>query len=315
MEDLPGKHAAIEIKVFIAAQFEIGEPGDGEAGEFQHWYLHYFKDAKSYYVPGAESPLWVTDDGVAGAILGMGKVRSSLSMQALLFDPRFDFSHSYFLITGCAGTSPKVETVTSVIWADAIVDYDLVLRLDNRDLRAGESECILYKGFEDPRLIRINKELLSLALELSGEVKLQNSREAQLYCNRYPYPAALSKPRIGVGTHVTGDSFFHGPHFSRQAQEVCVLNNVGPYAISEMEGVAVAYVLKKFGYGERTLALRSPVNFDQAEPGASHFQHVHATDGGSFSGGFAAGIENIFRVGLPVVEEICANWLIWKKRF
>jgi purine nucleoside permease len=39
-------------------------------------------------VPGALQPIYCDADGVCGAVLGMGKVNSSASMQAILLDPQ-----------------------------------------------------------------------------------------------------------------------------------------------------------------------------------------------------------------------------------
>ena len=54
-------------------------------------------------VRGAENPVYCNREGVCGAVLGMGKVRSSSSMTAILLDPRFDFLDAYFIISGVGG--------------------------------------------------------------------------------------------------------------------------------------------------------------------------------------------------------------------
>ena len=82
----------VKVKVFVAAMFEIGQNTGDRAGEFQHWYERYWKGAKPMAVPGALQPVYCNTDGVCGAVLGMGKVNSSSSMQAILLNPQFDFS-------------------------------------------------------------------------------------------------------------------------------------------------------------------------------------------------------------------------------
>ena len=86
------------MKVFIGAQFEIGGNAGDRAGEFQHWYERYWADEIPREVRGAENPVYCNREGVCGAVLGMGKVRSSSSMTAILLDPRFDFLDAYFII-------------------------------------------------------------------------------------------------------------------------------------------------------------------------------------------------------------------------
>jgi purine nucleoside permease len=100
----------IEVKVFIAAMFEIGQNSGDRAGEFQQWYEHYWKDAKPIEVKGALKPVYCNENGVCGSVLGMGKVNSSASMQAILLDPAFDFSKAYYILSGVAGTPPSRRT-------------------------------------------------------------------------------------------------------------------------------------------------------------------------------------------------------------
>jgi len=87
----------IAVKVFVAAMFEIGQNTGDRAGEFQHWYERYWKDAAPRGVTGALNPVYCNADGVCGAVLGMGKVNASASMQAILLDRRFDFSQAYLM--------------------------------------------------------------------------------------------------------------------------------------------------------------------------------------------------------------------------
>lgn len=117
--------APVKVKVFVAAMFEIGQNTGDRAGEFQHWYERYWKGATPVAVPGALQPVYCNADGVCGAVLGMGKVNSSSSMQAILLNPKFDFSQAYYVISGVAGTPPQRGTIGEVSWATWLVDYDL----------------------------------------------------------------------------------------------------------------------------------------------------------------------------------------------
>src|SRR3954451_5870245 len=67
----------IPVKVFVAALFEIGQNTGDRAGEFQHWYERYWRNATPIAVPGALNPVYCNADGVCGSVLGMGKVNSS----------------------------------------------------------------------------------------------------------------------------------------------------------------------------------------------------------------------------------------------
>ena len=43
----------VQVKVFVAAMFEIGKNTGDRAGEFQHWYERYWKSAVPISVGGA----------------------------------------------------------------------------------------------------------------------------------------------------------------------------------------------------------------------------------------------------------------------
>lgn len=315
-DKLPAKATAkkpVVVKVFIGAPFEIGKLTGDKAGEFQHWFERYFAaDTRAYKVPGAESDVFVNKDGVMGAVLGMGKVRSSSTMTAILADPRFDFSKTYFIITGCGGTSPSVGTVAAVFWADHLVDFDLGHRWAAGEVPAGDPLFSLRKGYEDVRVMKLNPQLVARALELTRDTPLNDSEVSQKYRQNYPQEAARRAPFVGMGTHVAGDTFFHGPGLSKQAQEVCDLNNGGTYTITEMEGMPVAYVIKKFGHEGRILSLRTAVNFDQGHPGETTLEHLDPAPG-NYPGGFDTGIRNAFEVGSRFVDHVLANWDAWSR--
>ena len=138
----------VKVKVFVAAMFEIGQNTGDRAGEFQYWYERYWKGATPITVPGALQPVYCNTDGVCGAVLGMGKVNSSSSMQAILQNPKFDFSKAYYVISGVAGTPPSRGTIGEVSWATWVVDYDLGHRWAPEENKAGEPTFMPRKGYE-----------------------------------------------------------------------------------------------------------------------------------------------------------------------
>ncbi|MEI9986332.1 MAG: hypothetical protein WDN69_26075 [Aliidongia sp.] len=112
----------LKVKVFVAAMFEIGQNTGDRAGEFQHWYERYWANSAPIPIKGALNPVYCNKDGVCGAVLGMGKVASSSSMQAILLNPQLDFSQSYYILSGVGGTPPARGTIGEVVWATWLVD-------------------------------------------------------------------------------------------------------------------------------------------------------------------------------------------------
>jgi purine nucleoside permease len=301
----------IPVKVFVAAMFEIGQNTGDRAGEFQHWYERYWRNATPIAVPGALNPVYCNADGVCGSVLGMGKVNSSSSMQAILLNRAFDFSQAYYVISGVAGTPPSRGTIGEVVWATWLVDYDLGHRWAPEENKPGEPTFMPRKGYEAYRLFRLNPTLVDWAMQLSADTPLKDSEAARKYRQRYPDAAARRAPFVGTGTHMTGDTFFHGPGMSKQAQYIAKLYGADDYVITEMEAAAIALVVKRTHGTDRLMSLRGAVNFDQGNPGETTLQHLDPAPGET-AGGFAETVENIELVGSRVVDYIVGHWAQWK---
>ncbi|MDR0770001.1 MAG: purine nucleoside permease [Burkholderiales bacterium] len=312
----PTAAAPIKVKVFIATMFELDDGNGQGASEFRHWKKRYWQNTTPIAVRGAPHPVYGNRDGVCGAVLGIGKVRSAAAMQAILLDPRFDFSEAYFMISGAAGAPPSKATIGSVIWGTWLVDADLGHRWAPDESAAGELAFLPCQGFETTSVLRLNPALVSWAMRLSAELStaapLQRSKAVETYCLRYPDAAARGAPVVGAGTHVTSDCFFHGPGLSAQTQAIARLYGADDYTISEMEGIAVAQAIQPLHGLERVMSLRVAANFDQPPPSETTVQHLavalaHTTDG------LADSIDNLEKVGGRVVDTIVARWEVWRK--
>ncbi|MBD9529650.1 purine nucleoside permease [Paracoccus sp. PAR01] len=301
----------IKVKVFVGSMFEIGENSGDRAGEYQNWYERYWQDTKPHEVKGAFRPVHCNDDGVCGSVLGMGKVNSSASMQAILLNPDYDFSEAYFILSGVAGTPPSRGTIGDVSWGTWLVDYDLGHRWAPEEGEPGAPVFMPRKGYEAYRLFELNPALVDWAVELSKDVELQDSESARNYRMRYPDASAQAAPSVKTGTHMTGDTFFHGPGLSNEAQYMAKLYGADDYLITEMEAAAIALVINRTHGIDRVMSLRGAVNFDQGNPKETTLQHLDPAPGET-AGGFAETVANITAVGAPLVDTIVANWGDWR---
>lgn len=301
----------IKVKVFVAAMFEIGENSGDKAGEFQFWYQKYFSKSQAIKVKGAHRPVYCNDSGVCGAVLGMGKVASSSSMQAILLNSHFDFDTAYFVLSGVGGTPPNKGTIADVTWGSWLIDYDLGHRWAPEEGEPGAPVFMPRKGYENIRLYQLNKELVQWAYNLTSKVKLIDSPSAQAYRMRYSDPQARRSPKVLVGTHMTGDTFFHGPGLSKEAQFISELYGADDYISTEMEAAAITQVISRLYGTNRILSLRGSVNFDQGHKNESTLDHLDPAPGET-AGGFAETVENIVLVGSLVVDRIVTNWEVWE---
>jgi purine nucleoside permease len=302
----------VQVKVFIAAMFEIGANSHDKAGEFQHWYQRYFKDSQPIAVKGALKPIYCNNNGVCGAVLGMGKVASSASMQAILLNNKFDFSSSYFILSGVAGTPPSQGTIGDVSWGSWLIDYDLGHRWAPEEGELGAATFMPRKGYENIRRYQLNPLLVNWSMALTSDVTLKDSPQAQSYRMRYPQATARRLPKVIKGTHMTGDTFFHGPGLSKEAQYITELYGADDYVATEMEAAAITQVISRTHGTQRILSLRGSVNFDQGNPNETTLAHLDPAPGET-AGGFAETVENIVLVGATVTDHIVKNWMAWQQ--
>jgi purine nucleoside permease len=116
----------IPVKVMVIANFEPGADTGDAPGEFQLWAEREHLD-EVIPVRGALHPLRRNAQGLYGMVWGDPHslvATPDVQLMALLLDPRFDFSHTYWLFTGISGADPQVASVGSVAWARWVVSGD-----------------------------------------------------------------------------------------------------------------------------------------------------------------------------------------------
>ncbi|WP_020657228.1 phosphorylase family protein [Natronorubrum tibetense] len=264
-------------------------------------------------IPGAETPVYVTDSGIAVTTTGIGKSDAATTVTAILSNPGVDLESTYVVSCGIAGSSPETTALGSVAIADAVVDWDRKHRWDHRSDAAG-TDSASEASTEDhsieerpidllayrPRdyIHRLEEAVVDCALEAARDVDLCEDADARDYQRSYSN-APDAGPTIERGTTVCGDEFWHGPRYAREVQWLCERYGVGPYVTTQMEDAATATALERFGLRERYLSVRAVSNYDRAAPGQSV---AESFDGNPAS--LALGIENAARVGGAVVSEL-----------
>ncbi len=299
------------IKVLVFGMFEVGENKGDFAGEFQHFYEAYFDGSDAYELNTMPLTLYVNEDGVAGAIAGMGKAQASATLTTILRDERFDFSETYILISGCSGMSPQRGTLGDVVIADALVDYELGHAWKESDNPEGSDSLFLRSnGYDRPGYIKLNSSLVDWAFNLVQDVPLSDAEAAKEYRGNYSASEALETPSVQRGVSVTGDSYWHGKASSAHADVVCDAYGAGTYMVTQMEDNAFGVVAMNEGKLDRLLVIRDVVNYDQPYPGQSVTESLDAS-----SGAFSIGMENGFAVTNAIIEELLSNWSHYRSAF
>lgn len=263
-------------------------------------WLEQYEITDGLAVPGMDTPIYLTEEGVALTTTGIGKSDAATTVASLLATPGIDLESAYVLSAGIAGASPRTAALGSVVVADAVVDWDRKHRWDRpteTSDSADERHAIDTLAYRPRDYVHyLEERLVDGALEAAREVTLQDDPDVRAYQRRYPR-ATADGPTVKTGTTVCGDEFWHGPQYAREVEWLCEQYGVAPYATTQMEDAATATALERFGRLEQYLSIRAVANYDRPAPGQSVEESFDGTEAS-----LALAIENAARVGLAVTE-------------
>lgn len=306
-----------KISVLILPKFESGAMEGDFPGEAQYYYEAYVSGGEEYDIAGAlEGQKLYVKDGVALYVTGMGKVNAATSLTSILNDPRFDFSDAYFISTGCAGSSREYTVMGDVFIITAAIDFDLGHHADPREMVSGtETTWFHDAGYDDASYKLLDQELTSKVYEMTKDVVLETTEKTRRVMSASFDGAewATRDPKVLKGTTVSADNYWKGIY--DEANALLMTEFYGapdPYALSEMEDVALAVVLDRYGLLDRYIIIRDSVNMDVFMSGATpeslwapEFEDSLASDDSVESADiFATAMKNNFAVGSIIVDAI-----------
>ncbi len=313
------KATPIPIKVLLLPKFEVDEMAGDFPGEAQFYYEKYLAGGEEYTVKGGyEDHKLYVKDGVALYLPGMGKANAALSTMAVLSDSRFDFSNAYVISTGCAGSSRDTTVMGDVFVITGAVDYDLGHHADIRELKDGSSATWFHdSSYDDVSSLQLDPALMDKVYELVKDVPVKTTDRTRAYMLASFDGAAWAgrDPRVLRGTTVTGDNYWKGEYDHQNA--LLMTKTYGctdPYAVTEMEDLALGQAIKRMGMLNRYIILRVSVNMDVFMYGASpeslwdpayeEETSLASEDNVEAADIFATAMENNFNVGSVVIDAI-----------
>ena len=249
-------------------------------------------------------------------LCGQGKVNAALSTAAVLSDQRFDFSGGYILSVGCGGSAEGYSIFGDVCVISAAVDYDLGHHADPREMsRDSETTWFHDESFDDSSAVSLDDTLTESVYELIKDIQPQTTESTVNYLKKqYPDEAwAQRQPAVIRGTAVTSDNFWKGKYNHRNAVEITETYHCkDPYAITEMEDIAVCRAVQSHGLLDRLIILRVSVNMDTFPSGVTPEMlwgeetedHIASDDSMESVDIFATAMENCFEAGKKVIDTI-----------
>ena len=305
----------LPVKVLLLPKFEVGDISGDFPGEAQYYYERYLTGADEYDVPYGSGKLYYRD-GVAMCVLGMGKINAALGTMAILSDTRFDFSEAFVISTGCAGSSAGDTVMGDVFLITAAVDYDLGHHADARELSDPEGTTWFHDAdFDDAAVVRLNPELMEKVYALVQDAPVATTEVTRNYMRAAFDGAdwAVRDPRVLRGTAVTADNYWKGQYGHLNALRMTeVYQCPDPYAVTEMEDVAVARTAERMGMLDRLIIIRCSVNMDVfmlgAGPeslwGGAEAQSVASDESVESADIFVTAMDSCFQVGRAVIDAI-----------
>lgn len=323
----------IPVRMIVIANFEPGEDMGDAPGEFQLWAEREHLD-ELIPIKGALHPLRRNKDGLYGMVWGgpdtmLGGVGEQL--MALLLDPRFDFTRTYWLFTGISGVDPQVASVGSAAWARWVVQGDTLREFDDREVPPGWPYGLFaigangpnklpaatedFAGFTDTGKLamaaKLNQGLAQWAFNRTRNVAIPDSPALQAARARWTgYPNAQRPPFVLMGETLGALRYWHGPGRTQWARDWVKLwtDGKGRFAMTNMESQTLAgtmLIADKQGLVDfnRVLVLRTASNPSMPPPGVSAVDSV--ADEGAGQG---AAFEANYRVGAPIVHELLDHW-------
>jgi purine nucleoside permease len=312
----------IEIRMVIVTAFELGEDTGDKAAEYQAW-----ATVMPEVLPFPAGYRHLRYDPKKHALLvmtGIGTNRAAASTIALGLDPRFDFTHAYWLVAAIAGANPHTATVGSAAWIGNLVDTDYGYGVDPREAPKGWTTGVFPRDRTAPyqgkpgdtqyNLFPLNKKLRDWAYGLTKNVALPDPPVLKEIRAGYSQnPAAMRPPSVIVGDEATGQTFWHGTLMNDHAERWVAYWTGRPdsFVMTGMEDTGIANALAMLGrLGKadpaRLLVLRTGSNFTTQPAGGDA--------AGSLIGelkGLSAlqpSLDAAFVVGGKVVNEITGNW-------
>ncbi|PZU61047.1 MAG: purine nucleoside permease [Sphingobium sp.] len=330
----------IPVKVIVIANFEPGADKGDVPGEFQTWAEREHLD-EAIPVRGAIHPLMRNKDGLYGMVWGStGSLFAEVSDQltALLLDPRFDFSKTYWLFTGISGVDPELASVGSAAWARWVVQGDTMREFDDREVPKGWPYGLFAIGAGKPNelprnpgsfagmtedsaakelsmSITLNQGLARWAYGMTKDVEIPDSPALRADRVKWTgYPNAQKPPFVLMGETLGSRRYWHGPGRTQWARDWVKLwtGGKGAFAMTNMESQSMAAAMELGGRlglvdVNRVMVLRTASNPSMPPPGVPAAESV-----GDEGPGQVAAYEANYRVGAPVLHELLAHWSRYK---
>jgi purine nucleoside permease len=313
----------IPVKVVVVTMFEQGADTGDAPGELQYWVERDYLD-KIYPLPAGYHSARMNSEGEMAVLTGQGTAHAAATIMAVGLDPRFDFSHAYWIVAGIAGGCPDRVSLGSAVWARWVVDADLGYEIDAREIPPDWSTGYLplrkAKPFEQPaepqpgQAYALNAPLAQWAFNLTRATPLEDSDRLKEIRSGFEGAAAQRSPFVAMGDEISSSTYWHGKLMDAWAAEWMryFTGGRGEFATTAMEDTGTLQSLEFLANAgrvdmKRVLVLRAVSNFDRQPRGLTASQSLARQRIGKYAA-YLPSLEAAYRVGHVVVSELITHW-------
>lgn len=317
------KSRPIPVKVVVVAMFEVGNDTGDAPGELQYWVERDHLD-QVFALPAGYHAARMNKDGEMAILTGQGTAHAAATIMALGLDPRFDFSHAYWLIAGIAGASPERASLGSAVWARWVVDGDLGYEIDPREMpqdwSTGYVPLRKTRPFELPaaapegQVYELNAALEQWAYDLTRNTPLGDPDALKEIRTRFDGAAAQRPPFVTLGDEISSSTYWHGKLSDAWADQWVsyFTGGKGQFVTTAMEDTGTLQSLENLAHAGRAdwgrvLVLRTVSNFDQQPRGMSAADSLAHQRVGAYSA-YLPSLEAAYSVGHQVVDALLKQW-------
>jgi purine nucleoside permease len=335
-----GADAPVAIPVLVIATYETGKDRGDTPGELQFWAER--QDlGREIKVPGVDHPLLTNGKGLYAMVSGTTS-RCAVQIMALAADPRFDLTHTYFVLSGIGGGFPRSMSLASAVWVQRVVDGNPAFEIDSREIppdwpvglvaigatKPGQGsanvDSVPAAGASDDSsggvgtvAFKLNPSLVKWAYELTKDVPIPDSAALRAFGARFAgYPVAQQPPSVIMGDSIGSDRFFHGEIMARWAEDWdrIYTRGAGKLVISDCEDAGVCIAMQRLTQMgrvdfSRLLILRTACNFTVPPSGVTAEKSLFGdTISDSAGVAYTPALEADYRVGSVVVLNLLQGW-------
>jgi purine nucleoside permease len=316
------------VKVVVVAMFEVGADTGDVPGELQYWVERDRLD-RVFPLPGGYHAVRMNAQGEMAVLTGQGTAHAAATIMALGLDPRFDLTHSYWLIAGIAGANPERASLGSAAWARWVVDGDLGYEIDAREIppdwTTGYVPLRKTRPFEQPadpqpgQVFALNPALAEWAFNLARDTPLADSDRLKEIRSQFDGAAAQKPPFVTMGDEISSSTYWHGKLFDEWAAQWVsyFTGGKGEFTTTAMEDTGTLLSLESLANAGRVdagriLVLRTVSNFDRQPRGMSAAESL-ANQRVSKYGAYLPSLEAAYTVGHVVVSELLSHWAQYER--